>query len=440
MARMSYLLTLPANVQIDDEIARFFRRNFFVNVMDLAAWNLGVAFVAPATILTVYASHLTDSALLVGLIPGLLEFGSFLPPVFVAPFVQRLPRKYPMVMTLGVIERIPYLLLPFAVLWFDKLPAGIGIWGLLGMVTWIALTAGLIATPWQTMIAKIIPVSHRGRLFGVGFFFGRLLGIAVAPLVALILASFAYPRNFALSFLAGLVGIWGSLFFLGLTREPARQPKLKLAATPQLYFGELRSILRGEHNFRHYLISRWLIQLARMPLGFMAIYAVQQFGFPDATAGIFTGIVFAAGMVGYAVWGMVGDRWGHKRVLVSAMGMWIVALILAPFSAWQLWQAGIYLAFAFMGFSDAGYLMASFNLPLEFGSEDESPVYIGLTRTMIGPALLIAPLLGGWLVQSLSYTVMFMAALVLSLVGGGLLAFYVAEPRYARKSKLDEGV
>ena len=33
--------------------------------------------------------------------------------------------------------------------------------------TWKAFGSGLVATPWQEMLAKVIPVSNRGRFFGL---------------------------------------------------------------------------------------------------------------------------------------------------------------------------------------------------------------------------------------------------------------------------------
>ena len=120
MPSLRSLLTLPPGN--DPDIARHFRRNFFANGMDMVTWLLGMSFMSISAIMPVYVRHLTVSPLIFGLIPALTDFGWFAPQLFLAPYVERLPRKYPWVMVLGAIERVPYLVLPLVVIALDGLP------------------------------------------------------------------------------------------------------------------------------------------------------------------------------------------------------------------------------------------------------------------------------------------------------------------------------
>jgi MFS family permease len=113
--------------------------------------------------------------------------------------------------------------------------------------------------------------------------------------------------------------------------------------------------------------------------------------------------------------------------MVLAAGLWITALA-AALAAPAVW--GFYLVFALMGFSNSAGILSDLNLAMEFGPEAERPTYIGLTRTVTGPALLIAPVFGGWLAQTWGYPTLFAAALACALAGGLLLAFRVKEPRH----------
>jgi MFS family permease len=427
-ARLSSLLTLSPQSTTDPEIARNFRRNFIVIAMDMMTWSLGASFVAPNTILTVFASRITQSTLLIGLIPALLEFGIFVPPLFVAPYVERLRRKFPLVLALGTIERYPYALLPLAAIWLTQQPEAVAVPALLLLVAFMALGSGIVTTPWQEMVAKVIPVTHRGRLFGIGHFMGQLLSIAAASLAAAILASFPFPQNFAISFAVGSVFILISLVFLMFTVEPERPVASEKLTSYGDYFRRVGRILRTHKNYRLYIFSRWLIHLGRMPMAFVAIFAVQKFNFPDASAAVFAGILAASGMLGYAVWGVVGDRWGHKRVLELATIALLASIVVSLLVALTGVEWALYVVFALMGLSNAGNLISSMNLPLEFGPESERPTYIGLTRTAIGPVLLIAPLLGGFLIQAINYPVFFLISGLITLAGLVLLRF-VQEPR-----------
>ena len=429
LARFRNFFVLSPAIDLHPDIRRDFQRNFLANIADMATWLFGISFISVNAILPVFASRLTESPVIIGLIPALLDAGWFLPQLLLAPLVERAARKLPLVLRLGALERVPFLFLPLVALWAPTLPPGLGITVFLGLIAWRALGSGVVAAPWQEMLAKLIPVTHRGRFFGVGHLVGQFLGVGGSALAALILARWPYPHNFAVSFGVGAIGIWLSLLFLSFTREPA-QPPAPGAGDSQLnraYLRRLWTILRANVNFRTYLASRWLSYLGSMATGFLAVYAVERFGLGDDAAAVFTGILFAAGVVGYALWGSVGDRYGHKRVMVLAAGLWLAALAAALLAS-QAW--GFYVVFALLGLSSSAGTLSDLNLAMEFGPEAERPTYIGLARTASGPALLIAPVCGGLLAQTWGYPVMLLVSLGFALAGGLWLAFGVREPRH----------
>jgi MFS family permease len=429
------LLTLPPGS--DPDIARHFRRNFFANGMDMVAWLLGMSFMSISAIMPVYVRHLTDSPLIFGLIPALADFGWFAPQLFLAPYVERLPRKYPWVLVLGAIERVPYLVLPLAVIALDTLPQNAAVVVFLILWAWKAFGSGFVATPWQEMLAKVIPVSHRGRFYGLANLTGQLLGVGGSALAAAILATVSYPYNFALSFAVGALGIWASYGFIALTLEPARPAATHSQRINRDYGRRLVAILRRDVNFRTYLLSRWLAYFGSMAAGFIAVYAVEQFHLPDSVAAIYTGILYAASVVGYGVGGTLGDRLGHRRVMQVAGALWIAALVtmlivIVTQATWLL-----YVVFALLGISNAGGVVSDFNLAMEFGPEAERPTYVGLARTSTGPALLIAPLIGGLIAQSIGYPAVFVTSLLFAASGLYLLTRRVKEPRHLRQIESD---
>jgi MFS family permease len=431
MPYLRSLLTLPPGS--DPDIARHFRRNFFANGMDMVTWLLGMSFMSISAIMPVYVRHLTDSPLIFGLIPALTDFGWFAPQLFLAPYVERLPRKYPWVLVLGAVERVPYLVLPVAVLALDGLPSNTAIVIFMILWLWKSFGSGFVASPWQEMLAKVIPVSNRGRFFGLSNLTGQLLGVGGSAVAAAILATVAYPHNFALSFALGTLAIWVSYGFITLTREPARPAATHSQRINREYGHRLRSILRRDVNFRTYLISRWLAYFGGMATGFIAVYAVQQFHLPDSVAAVYTGVLYAASVVGYGVGGTLGDRLGHRRVMQMAGLLWIVALstmllVTITQATWLL-----YVVFALLGFSNAGGVVSDFNLAMEFGPEAERPTYVGLARTSTGPALLIAPLIGGLIAQSIGYPAVFVTSLFFAVGGLYLLSARVKEPRHLEK-------
>jgi MFS family permease len=427
--RVQRFFALPPDATVDADIARHYPRNFLVNGVDMVFWLFGSSFVSVSAILPVFASRLTDSAIVIGLIPALTDAGWFLPQLFLAPYVERLARKKPIVIWLGAVERLPYFVLPVMALWLPSLPRTAAVTVFMALMAWKALGSGIVATPWQELMAKIIPVARRGRFFGTAHFVGQLLGVGGSAIAAWLLATLPYPQNFAWCFGVGSVGIGGSLAFLAFAREPARAPEPRLMRPQQPYLTRLTSILRRDANFRTYLLSRWLAYFGGMANGFLAVYAVKHYHLPDAAAAVYTGLLYGAGVAGYAIWGPLGDRWGHKRVMELANSVWLAALALAFLSpaAW-----GFNVVFALVGFANAGGVLSDLNIAMEFGPEAERPTYIGLARTVTGPAVFVAPVLGGWIAQTWNYPALFAVSLLFALAGLALLHWRVREPRRAR--------
>lgn len=427
LARLNNFFVLPAAAEFDPQLARLFRRNFTVNALDILSWMFGMSFVSVSAVLPVYArKYLGASEVVLGLIPALTDAGWFIPQLFFAPYVERLARKFPAVVWLGALERLPYLVLALAVFWLADLPRPLALAVFMGLMVWKSVAAGMVAVPWQELIAKIIPVSHRGRFFGTGNFLGQLLGVGGATVAGVVLQYFPYPQNFAVTFGLGFLAVTASFVFFMFTREPAITPAPQPPHSHRDYLHRLGNILRGNANFRAYLLSRWFTYFGGLAGGFVAVYAVERFALSEVAAAVFTGILSAGSFMGFAVWGLLDDRWGHKRVMLSAIVLWLVTLglVLGTPTIW-----GIYLAFALWGFGNAGGLIADLNIAMEFGPEAERPTYIGLTRTLTGPALLIAPPLGGVIAQLWGYPAVFVTSIIFAAGGLVLLAWKVKEPR-----------
>ncbi|MBI3168025.1 MAG: MFS transporter, partial [Chloroflexi bacterium] len=75
-------------------------------------------------------------------------------------------------------------------------------------------------------------------------------------------------------------------------------------------------------------------------------------------------------------------------------------------------------------------------MTVDFGNEDERPIYIGLSQTLTAPTTIIAPILGGWIVDSAGFIPTFTISTMISLVMIGILVFLVKDPR---KNKTIDG-
>ena len=213
---------------------------------------------------------------------------------------------------------------------------------------------------------------------------------------------------------------------LALTREPPSE-MVKEQMPLTRYLRQLPAILRRDRNYQRFLICRTIIQMGTMAGGFFMVYGIERFQIDGAGVGLLTAVLVAGQAVMGLIWGVLADRFGHKRVLATAA----FALALAALAAWMAdSQTWLVVTFALLGAYMAADTASGLNIILEFCAPEDRPTYIGLTNTLLAPVLTLAPLLGGWLAMTVGYPGLFMTALLFASLGGLLMAFWVREPRF----------
>jgi len=416
----------PSDSAIQQQIERNYRWNFLVNTLDGASFGLGMSFFSSEIILPLFVSHFTDSPLVIGLISFLGWAGVLLPQLFMANAVERAPRKKFFPMTLGFfLERLPIFLLAPAVYFLAIRQPILTLVIFFALYTWHNVGAGVIIVGWQDMIAKVIPVEKRGRFFGISNFIGNSTGILGALAVPFVLGKFTFPLGYVFAF-----AVTGALFFLSwvslsLTREPAVYSS-KPSVSQLDYLRSLPKILRGDRNFRMYLLSQIIFSLSGMATGFLAVYTVQTWNLPDAEA---SGFMIAL-QIGLALanlfFGFLSDRKGHKLSLEICWLLSTLALVLAIIAPSPWWFFPI---FFLSGAVSAGTLISGFSIVYEFTDAENRPTYIGLANTIPGVIVAVAPLIGGWLAGAMSYRAMFILSTLFGTLSWVLLRFAVHEPR-----------
>jgi MFS family permease len=409
------------------EVARDYRRNLIANVSDGVVWQFGMAFISVQAILPVYVSRLTPSEVLIGLIPAIFELGWYLPQLFVAQYVTRLARTKPMVLVLGGAERLSILAIALVAVFAEQASPAALLWLFFGLHTLRSLFGGILGNGWQEMIARIFPPRKRGLYFGTTFALGGVVGLIGAAGAREVLAGSAFPVNFGWSFLIGFSATAASWICLTFTREPSVAPA-EAALSGRDYWRSIPVIWRQDHNFRRYIISRLVASFGNMATGFYAVAAVRRFDLGDEQAAVFSALLFGSAVVANPAWGWLGDRFGHKLTL-ELSGVLLLASLGCVLAAPSV--LFYYLAFAVLGASNSGNIIATLAVTMEFAPPAQRPVYIGLAHTLRAPVIGLAPLLGGWLAGRFDYPAMFAVTLVPVALAVVLTRLTVAEPRLA---------
>lgn len=407
------------------ELRKNLRFNWIANLVDGGFFGFALGFASFVTILPLFVSSMTNSAILIGLIPAIHTLGWQLPQLLVANRVSRLPRYKPMVLLATVQERAPYLGLVLVAWFLPRLGNHLALLLTFGLLIWQGLGAGFTATAWQSMIGKIIPSDQRTLFYGSQSAAANLLSSLGAVLAGLILERMGSHLGFTLCFLLACVGLVCSWFALAQTREPAHTPQ-EFSTTRAGYWKGLVAILRRDRNFAGFLAVRMLSQLAVMGFAFYTVYVVRQHGVSEVEIGLMTSVYLASQIAANPVMGWLADRWSRRGLMEIGIFSAVASGVLAWWAPSPGW---FYLVFILAGVANVAIWTIGLSMILEFGSEVERPAYIGLANTLVAPATILAPFLGGWLADRTGYPSAFMASAVCGLLTIVILHFWVRDPR-----------
>lgn len=411
--------------KLEQAIRQNLRYNITVNLLDGAFFGLGWGFGSIGTIIPLFISKMTDSAILIGLIPAIHAVSWQLPQLFMANAVARSRQYKPMVLWMTLHERLPYLGLAMVAFFAPSLSNRIVLLLTFLLLLWQGFGAGFTANPWQSMIAKIIPGEARGTFFGAQSAFANILMSVAAVTAGYILERLDAPYDFTLCFLLVLIGMAISMFFLALTREPTDTEK-NIPERQPFPWREWVTILQRDRNFSAFLLVRFLSQFATMGFAFYIVYGLRRFQMDEVTAGFLTAALTIASTIGSPLMGWLGDRLGHRAMLIAGSFAVTLSSLLARFAPSIAWM---YPVFILAALANVAYWTISLAMTAEFGTEENRPVYIGLSNTLIAPATFLAPLLGGWIADASGFQTTFLLSALGGLIIAVLLLGLVRDPR-----------
>ena len=413
---------------LEKNIRENLKYNITVNLWDGGLFGVALGFASFGTILPLFVASMTTSALLIGLVPAIHSVGWQFPQLFTASHVSRLRKYKPNVLMMTIHERLPFLGFAIVALLLPTIGLQAGLIITFILLTWQGLGGGFTANSWTSMISKIIPPETRGTFFGFQAGIANLFISGSAVAAGYLLDYLASPFDFAACFLLASIFFALSWFALAATREPEDTEKI-IPAEKTHFWDDSKKILRKDINFKWFLSARFLSQFATMGFSFYIIYALRQFNMDTITAGFLTATLTISQTIANAGMGWLGDRWGHRSMLIIGAVAALMSSILAWFATSILW---FYPIFLLAGLANVSIWTIGMAMTVDFGTEAERPLYIGLSQTLTAPATILAPLIGGFIVDSAGFIPTFSISIVLSIVMIGILVFLVKDPRTHR--------
>lgn len=410
---------------VEKYIRSHLRYNVTMNLLDGAFFGLALGFGSFATIIPLFVTQLTDSAILIGLAPAFHAIGWQLPQLFNASQVARAREYKPIVLQNTMHERIPFLVLGVTAFLIPVIGIKTALVVTFLALAWQGLGGGFTANPWANFISKIIPPESRGTFLGIQGALANLTISVAAVGAGYLLETVAFPKNFGISFLAASLLFGASYVALAKTREPRDEEKV-VAEKQASFWEDAKRILKKDKNFNWFLVTRFLMMFATMGFGFLILLGLRRFEMDAVTAGYLTAALTLAQTVANAGMGWLGDKIGHRAMLIVGA----VAAALSSIIAWRAPTiAWLYPAFILSGIANVALWTIGIAFTVGFGADAERPTYIGLSNTLVTPATVAAPIIGGWMIDQFGFESTFGLAAIIGIVTAGILILVVKDPQ-----------
>lgn len=376
------------------------------------AFQGGSAAIDSATIVSALIFQLTGSSILVGAVTAILRVGWLFPQLFVGFLAQRRAssRRYYIIGAFGRATCIAVLagLLLYGAGWP---PVRLGV-AVLVLWTAYAFVSGIVAVPYNDMVARAVPSAFRSRLLATRFFGGGVLALAVAALADRVLTSVAFPVSYAAVFaIAAALMVVSSAIFVSMG-EPPRAEADQAPSTFAAYLREGRKVFRADGRFRLFVYAQWCGGGVLMAMPFYVVQA-GDLGFDLQRVAILLGAQTAGALASNVLWGWWGDSYGKGSLLRGiAAGRMVppIAVVILTFippsgeSQILVVLAGI---FVLLGALANGLTIAVIGFLMEISPENRRPAYSGYFNALTAPAYL-SPLLAGLMAASIGLSTVFL--------------------------------
>jgi MFS family permease len=277
----------------------------------------GAAAVDTGTIVASLVHQLTASPLAVGAAAAIARYGWLFPQLFVAYAAQRRARRLPYYM-IGAFGRVACLVAIVALLIaMPRAALTATVAGFFLLWTLYAFIGGIVAVPYNDIVARAVPSARRSRLLAWRFFGGGLLALAVAAAADRLLGAFAFPADHALVLLLGAILLLVSALFFVSAREPEAPPP----GAPRSGFGAFVSegfaTFRRDSRFRLFIHARWLDGVVAMAAPFYVVQASAS-GIAVRDVALLLAAQTAGALASNPLWGWWGDMRGKRELLEVA--------------------------------------------------------------------------------------------------------------------------
>ncbi len=390
------------------------------------SFQAGSAAIDSATIMSALVFQLSGSSILVGAVTAILRFGWLFPQLIIGFLAQRSgsAMKY---YVIGAFGRATCM----------ALMAGVLILGsnwppyvltLLVMALWIAYAfiSGIVAVPYNDIVARSVPSTLRSRLLATRFFGGGLLALGVVGLADWLIGDLAFPLSYGIIIAIASVLMFLSSFIFAAMGEPET---VSLSTAKPSFFQYLKDgigVFKADKQFRLFVFAQWFGGAVLMAMPFYVVYAANA-GFNLERIALLLGAQTTGAISSNVLWGWWGDKLGKVSLLKAIAFGRIFPPLFVALMAVGIFQFDGELFYIFIGLffiSGAlanGLTIAVIGFLMEISPNEQRPAYSGYFNAITAPAFLL-PLLAGVIATYFGVEVVFAVSMFAAALQFALLS------------------
>ncbi len=236
-------------------------------------FQAGSAAVDSATIISALVFQLTGSSVLVGAVTAILRFGWLFPQLFVGFLAQRdgASMYYYKIGAFGRAGCMAALALVLATAaWWSQVQLAAAV-----MILWTAyaFVSGIVAVPYNDIVARSIASELRSRLLATRFFGGGLLALGIVAIADRVALDLPFPQSYA-----AIIAMAAFLMFLSsgvftTLGEPESKSQQTEKPTFLQYLRDGWVVFRTDRRFRLFVFAQWCGGAVLMAMPFYVVQA-----------------------------------------------------------------------------------------------------------------------------------------------------------------------
>ncbi|MBI4174782.1 MAG: MFS transporter [Candidatus Aenigmarchaeota archaeon] len=370
----------------DQKVARSLRASTSEGVFNTASSSITNTFVTPLAL----ALKATNSE--IGLLSAVQSLAHTVAQLPGARLTERYSRKGIWLVSQlmsKILLWIPIALLPF-------LPLDNPVILLIALMAAVAFFAGLRVPAWASMMGDLVPLSIRGKYFGMRNMITGVAGIAATIIAGILVAELGFSFIFLIAILLSVVSIF---YFIRMYEPHFRgvfHYKHEINLDPRGWRTSL-TVNKALVIFTVYLFfMNFAVEVASP---FYTVYMLKDLNISYFWFALVTVIGALVRIISFRYWGRLNDRFGSRKILVVTG---VFACLTPLFWLFVSNVPQIALLKVFDGFIWAGVDLVVFNYLLDITPANKRPQYVANNNFFAGWGTILGALAGGMLAESLA--------------------------------------